>query len=306
MGANRVIKQLLAGLTLTFLLTGCTAGATPSPSAAAIPTTPGAVASPTPTPAPTPTRTPSLTPSPTVSPTADAASDATGCVSLNIDYAQGARGKPGDPAVLARTTVAGLRADDAVEPGKPAELGTAVQIVRAGEVIGKLTYVSDKHGGWLLAGGWLCGGLGVASSPEPSAASGPPAGPTGATYRDDRWTHGVAPDVTVTVAWKEAAPDGVSIWVYGVTECLVPTPSYGVDCVTKDSKIPASALVMLRKVPAAPGTTSWTYRDRNIEGAVGAYGSTEYYGIILRAVNAAGRSPFVVAGTAQSCNPCTY
>ena len=143
-------------------------------------------------------------------------------------------------------------------------------------------------------------------SPEPSVASGPPAARTGATYHDDRWTHGVAPDVTVTVAWNEASPDGVSIWVYAVTECLVPTPSYGVDCVTKDSKIPASALVVLRKVPAAAGTTAWTYTDRNIAGALGAYGKVEYYAIILRAVNKAGRSPFVVAGTAQSCNPCTY
>ncbi len=137
------------------------------------------------------------------------------------------------------------------------------------------------------------------------AASGPPAAPTGATYQDDRWTHGAAPDVSVTVAWHEPAPDGVSVWVYAVTECLVPTPSYGVDCVTSDSKIPASALVVLRKVPAAAGTTSWAYTDRNIGGALGAYDRIEYDAIVLRAVSPAGKSPFVVAGTAQSCNPCT-
>ena len=112
-----------------------------------------------------------------------------------------------DPVDLARTAIAGLRADDVVERGDPAELGTAVQIVRAGEVIGSLTYVSDGKGAWLLVGGTLCAALGISSSPKPkptpqatAGSPGAPAALTGATYHDDRWTHGVAPDVTSN-AW---------------------------------------------------------------------------------------------------------
>jgi hypothetical protein len=80
-------------------------------------------------------------------------------VSLIIDYAPDARGKPGDPLDLARAAVAGLQTGDVVERSDPAEVG-AVRIVRAGELVGNVTYASDETGGWLLDGGWLCGGLG--------------------------------------------------------------------------------------------------------------------------------------------------
>jgi hypothetical protein len=59
-------------------------------------------------------------------------------------------------------------------------------------------------------------------------------------------------------------------------------------------------------VPAAAGATTWTFTDYNIVGALGVYDSVEYDSIILRAINGAGESPFVVAGTAQSCYRCTY
>jgi hypothetical protein len=141
----------------------------------------------------------------------------------------------------------------------------------------------------------------VSRSPEPSVASGAAAAPTGATYHDDR---GVAPDVTVTVGWHEGSPEGVSIWVYGVTDCLASAD--GAPCVTETTKIPASALLLIRKVPAATGTTAWTYTDHNIAGALGVYNDVAYYAVILRAVNTAGQSPFVVAGTNSSCSNCTY
>jgi len=291
MGANLTAKRLLGGLTVTFLLTGCAAGATPSSPATAAPTTAVAVA--------TSTSTPALSPTP--SPTAEASSGAAGCVSLNIDYGPDARGQAGDLVGLATTAIAGLQAGDVVRRDVPTDVGSSVQIVRAGEVIGTVVYFSDGHGGWLLVSGWLCGGLGVSSSPEPSVASGAPAAPTGATYDDDR---GVAPDVTVTVGWNEASPSGVSIWVYGVTDCLASAD--GAACVTETTKIPASALLLIGKVPAATGTTAWTYRDHNIGGALGVYNDVAYYAIILRAVNTAGQSPFVVAGTNSSCSNCVY
>lgn len=202
MSADFSTRRLLVGLTVTFLLAGCGAGATPSPEATAAATINGAVATLPPTPAPTPTPTQSPTPT---------------------------------------------------------------------------------------------------SSPKPSTQPGPPAAPTGATYHDDR---GVAPDVTVSVAWHEASPEGVSIWVYGVTDCLASAD--GAECVTETTKIPPSALSLIRKVPAAAGTTAWTYTDQNIGGALGVYNDVAHYAIILRAVNTVGQSPFVVAGTNSSCSNCTY
>jgi len=291
MGTNLTAKRLLGGLTVTLLLTGCAAGATPSSSATAAPMTAVAVGTSPPTPAL----------SPTLSPTAAASSGAASCVSLNIDYAPDARGKAGDLVDLARTAIAGLQAGDVVQRDVPTDVGSSVQIVRAGEVIGTVVYFSDGHGGWLLVSGSLCGGLSVSTEPEPSVASGAPAAPTGATYHDDR---GVAPAVTVTVAWNEAPPEGVSIWVYGVTDCLASAD--GAACVTETTNIPASALLLISKVAAATGTTAWTFRDHNIGGALGVYNDVAYYAIILRAVNQAGQSPFAVAGTNNSCSNCTY
>jgi len=291
MGTNLTAKRLLGGLTVTFLLTGCAAGTIPSPSATAAPTTAVAVATSTPTP----------TLSPTPPPTAEASSGAAGCVSLNFDYGLDARGQTGDLVGVARTAIAGLQAGDVVQRDVPTDVGSSVQVVRAGEVIGTVVYFSDGSGGWLLVSGYLCGGLGVSSSPDPSVASGAPTAPTGATYHDDR---GVAPDVTVTVAWNEASPEGAGIWVYGVTDCLASAD--GAACVTETTKIPASALLLISKVPAATGTTAWTFRDHNIGGALGVYNDVAYYAIILRAVNQAGQSPFVVAGTNNSCSNCVY
>jgi hypothetical protein len=133
----------------------------------------------------------------------------------------------------------------------------------------------------------------------------PPAAPTGATYHDDQ-TLDPAP---VAVGWHEGSPGGVSIWVYAVIECLAPVGSSDVACVTGRSEIPASALVLLRKVPAAAGMTAWTWPGSNSElgiNALGMYDSVKYQAIILRAVNEAGQSAFVVAGTTTSCYDCTY
>jgi hypothetical protein len=138
------------------------------------------------------------------------------------------------------------------------------------------------------------------SSPEPSTPLGPPAAPTGATYHDNQ----TLAQVPVTVAWHQASPDGVSIWVYGVIECLASRD--GADCVTATTKIPASALLLIGKFPAAAGTTTWTWTGTNIAGALGVYNSVAYHAIILIAVNEAGRSSFVVAGTSKRCSTCTY
>lgn len=83
------------------------------------------------------------------------------CVSASVDYAQGAKGEIGDPVLLARAALRGLRAGDVVERGGyPADTGL-VRVVRAGEVIGALTFDGDGRGGWFLAGSTLCGGLGT-------------------------------------------------------------------------------------------------------------------------------------------------
>lgn len=86
--------------------------------------------------------------------------DAAGsCFSGSIDYAEGAKGKVGTPVLLARNALRGLRAGDIVErAGYPVDKGS-VRVMRAGAVIGVLTYDEDGHGGWLPMGSTLCGNL---------------------------------------------------------------------------------------------------------------------------------------------------
>jgi hypothetical protein len=144
---------LAAGL----VLVGCAGGVTSSPST----TVPPSAAS-APTVAPAQTVAPAPTPVPTSTPvsTAPPSSDTTSCVSPTFDYAQGARGKAGEPVDLARVDVGGIRPGDVVERDTAAG---SVRIVRDGAVIGRVTYDPDGAGGWLLVGGTLCDGLGVRS-----------------------------------------------------------------------------------------------------------------------------------------------
>jgi hypothetical protein len=84
-------------------------------------------------------------------------------VSLNIDYGPDARGKAGDLVDLARAAITGLQAGDVVALAEPTDVGTGVQVLRAGEIIGTIVYFADQHGGWLPFSGVLCGGLGFPS-----------------------------------------------------------------------------------------------------------------------------------------------
>ena len=138
-------------LTAGLVLAGCAGGGTGSPSTTVTPTV-----VPTSTVAPAPTAVPTSTAAPTASPS----SDGTSCVSPNLDYAQGARGKAGDPVDLAREDVTGLREGDVVERDNAEG---SVRIVRAGAIVGSITYALDGAGGWLLMGGMLCDGLGLRS-----------------------------------------------------------------------------------------------------------------------------------------------
>jgi hypothetical protein len=82
------------------------------------------------------------------------------CVSGDAMFTEDARGSKEDPVRQAQKLLGkGLRAGDVVQRGGyPADKGL-VRVVRAGQVIGTLTYVDDGHGGWLLLSSTFCGGL---------------------------------------------------------------------------------------------------------------------------------------------------
>jgi hypothetical protein len=81
------------------------------------------------------------------------------CMSGEAMFVEDARGSKENPVRQARKLLKGLRAGDVVQRGGyPADKGL-VRVVRDGQVIGVLRYEEDGHGGWLLGGSALCGGL---------------------------------------------------------------------------------------------------------------------------------------------------
>jgi hypothetical protein len=83
------------------------------------------------------------------------------CVSGDAMYGEDARGPAVPPVEQARAGLVGLLPGDMVQrAGYPVETGR-VRVVRNGEVIGRLDYEPDGHGGWLLMSTSLCDGLGA-------------------------------------------------------------------------------------------------------------------------------------------------
>jgi hypothetical protein len=83
-----------------------------------------------------------------------------GGTSGSLDYGPDARGPRGSLLAVARLELHGLRPGDVVEhAGYP--LGTGdqlVRVVRGGQLVAVIGYVSDGHGGWLLSGTHACEG----------------------------------------------------------------------------------------------------------------------------------------------------
>ncbi len=115
-------------------------------------------------------------------------------------------------------------------------------------------------------------------------------------------------DMTTTVTWKEAAPKGVTIRIYGVTACLPPKGQDPAPCLVKGTPLPASIRKLIASAPAARGRVSWTWPNwENIGGAVMAHGDTTYESIVVAAYNLDGtHSKFIIATTGEYCSGCTY
>jgi hypothetical protein len=111
--------------------------------------------------------------------------------------------------------------------------------------------------------------------------------------------------VTVTIRWKELAPKGTEIRVYGVTKCFAPPE--GGPCLVEHTPLPASVRELIARAPASKGRVSWTWPNwEDVGGAVMAHGSTYYEAVVIAAYNANGHSKFIIVESGQWCPDCTY
>lgn len=107
-----------------------------------------------------------------------------------------------------------------------------------------------------------------------------------------------------TVTWTRPLEPGATVRVFGITTCPNPPTPDGVPCVTADTRLPAKIRTRLASSPAESGSASWDWPDIDADGPfVGYDGATVYFAVVLRAVNAAGASRFVVLQSATSCRP---
>jgi len=152
-------------------------------------------------------------------------------------------------------------------------------------------------------------------APTPSGTPGPsaavvPAAPSTvkiAFKGSDPGGMGYDTDMTTTITWKEADPDGVTVRVFGVTACLPKAKVDHAPCLAKGTPLPANVRELITSAPASKGRVSWTWPNwEDAGGAVMAHGDAFYDSVVVAAYNKAGHSKFVIVRTGEYCPDCTY
>jgi hypothetical protein len=140
--------------------------------------------------------------------------------------------------------------------------------------------------------------------PSPTPDSVPPK-PTGATFHEEVECLDAEcseAETTQTVTWRTPRTKGITIRVYGVTECLArpahPKPGASGPCLVTHTPLPASVRTLLAKAPASAGKVSWSWTQET--GCdIGLFGSDPggppYVAVVLAAYSAAGQSIFTIA-----------
>jgi hypothetical protein len=141
--------------------------------------------------------------------------------------------------------------------------------------------------------------------PEPTLVPMPPK-PTGVTFDvQEKYLGRGRYRRTATVTWRSPWSEGVTVRVYGVTECLsMPTPSpesAGGPCLVEHTWLPSSVLSLAASAPASAGMASWWWiEDWAEEGCnwyppVSGHDGSWYRSVVLAAYSASGHSIFAIA-----------
>ena len=147
-----------------------------------------------------------------------------------------------------------------------------------------------------------------------SGVSAPPA-PTHVVFRvhaptDPKLYETSVPRYRLEVTWDLAVSADTTIEVWAVTACPLMGKAETGPCLTRRTPLPRTSRGLAASAPADRGSVFWTVPGwEDIGGAIAVNAHDEsVYGIAVRAVNASGASPFVLAkgGVATYCTDCTY
>jgi hypothetical protein len=132
-----------------------------------------------------------------------------------------------------------------------------------------------------------------------------PPKPTGATFHEEVECLDAdcnEAETTQTVTWRTPRTKGVTIRVYGVTECLArpahAKPGASGPCLVTHTLLPASVRRLLAKTPALAGKASWSWTTQtgcDISPFSSSPGGPPYDAVVLAAYNASGQSIFTIA-----------
>jgi hypothetical protein len=136
-----------------------------------------------------------------------------------------------------------------------------------------------------------------------------PSPPTGVHYK---LVPGPEPKVTVKVSWDPASVAGAdAVEVYGLMECLAPPESTGKPCIVRGTSLASATLERFAKVKPKAGSTTWTEVPYEMTTALGNHADngdlgtySEYYALLVVAVNKYGKSRYIIAKTTVSCYDC--
>ena len=118
--------------------------------------------------------------------------------------------------------------------------------------------------------------------------------------------------VTVKISWDPASVAGAdAVEVYGLMECLAPPKSTGKPCIVRGTSLASATLERFARVKPKAGSTSWTEVPFEFTTALGNHATnndlgtySEYYALLVVAVNQYGKSRFIIAKSATSCYDC--
>lgn len=154
-----------------------------------------------------------------------------------------------------------------------------------------------------------------APTPSPSASPAPspvqlgttdPATGLTLTFVDlGEWTT-TAPPRRFTLTWQSPDAAATTVRVLAVRTCPAPAKSTGKPCVTSTTKLPASIVTQVVKVPASARTASWTWVAwEDIGGAIATDGKRDFYAIVAT-FTIGSTVKVVVIDTGTTCYGCTY
>jgi hypothetical protein len=148
------------------------------------------------------------------------------------------------------------------------------------------------------------GGTGVSAPPAPTNVAFK-------VHTNGQDSDGFPRPYRLQVTWDTSVSADTTIEVWAVTECPATATRRHpqLPCLTRSTPLPASIRQRVASAPAGDGSVAWMVPGWEILGGpVAVDGEVQYWGVVVRAVNANGASRFVIArnGNGEACFDCTY